>query len=207
MTKDKQIIQLTNERDEAYKRIEELEKALNEGFHESREYKRMQEEIHNLELVSKVQFQHVETEIRSDMEFTRHVKQILADNIELCKKHGINYWEGIAQKDRYAHKDFRELERENEKLRARVAALEEILKHLQAVLSAQEELPAQIRGKGRPAIDEKQKKRIMKLRKDGWTIKDIALKEGVSVGSVSKIINSPEKSKKQPKEVGLPTGE
>ena len=47
----------------------------------------------------------------------------------------------------------------------------------------------------------------MKLRKDGWTIKDIALKEGVSVGSVSKIINSPEKSKKQPKEVGLPTGE
>ena len=103
---------ITKERDEAYERITELEASANKDFRDSREYKQMQEHIRNLELSEKLQIQHAENAIRSDEKLMRQIKQIRDDNVELCREHGAEYWEGITQQDRYAHKDIRELEKQ-----------------------------------------------------------------------------------------------
>ena len=178
---------ISKERDEAYERITELEASADKDFRDSREYKQMQEHIRNLELSEKLQIQHAENSIRSDEKLMRQIKQIRDDNVELCREHGAEYWEGITQQERYAHKDIRELEKQIRNLESKVKAQELVIDHYKTILSGKEpELPER-RSKGRPGIDEEQKKRIQKCRKNGWTIKEIADTEGCSIGVVSKI--------------------
>ncbi len=181
------IARITKERDEAYKRIEELEISANKDFRDSREYRRMQEEIHNLQLGEKIKIQHVETEIKSDMRLMRQIKQIRDDNVRLCKEHGTEYWEGIAQRDRYANWDIREMEKENEDLKAKVKAQEVVLEYYKTLLAGKDPDVPEHASKGRPPIGDDQKKRIRECRRNGWTIKEIAEHEGCSVGVVSKI--------------------
>ncbi len=181
------IVQLTKERDEAYQRIEKLEMSANKDFQDSREYRRMQEEIHNLQLGERIKIQHVESEIKSDMRLMRQIKQIRDDNVRLCKEHGTEYWEGIAQQDRYANRDIWEMEKENEDLKAKVKAQEVVLEYYKALLAGKDPDVPEHAPKGRPPISEDQKKRIRQCRRDGWTIKEIAEHEGCSIGVVSKI--------------------
>lgn len=172
---------------EAYDRIQILETAANRGFRDSHEYSRMKDQIHNLELMNQLQIQAIETDYRSNINLAKQTLQIRNDNVELCKEHGVEYWEGIALHDRYTT---RELERENSKLKAKVQTLKTVNDHYKRILSGNApEHPERVKT-GRPPIHEEQKKRIRKLRKDGWTIREIADAEGLSTGSVSKICST-----------------
>lgn len=190
LTKQKQnekIERLIKERDEAYQRITELETSANHEFCDSREYQRMQEEIHNLQLMEKISQQHIETEVKGDMRLLQQIKRIRDDNAAICKEHGVEYWEGIAQKDRFAYKDLHQLEKEIVDLKAKIKAQELVLQHYKTILSGRDpDIP--VHGtKGRPPISEDQKKRIQECRRNGWTIKEISEREGCSIGVVSKV--------------------
>jgi len=88
---------------------------------------------------------------------------------------------------------------ENTKLRAKIRQLEDTVKQLRENLSAvnqellisrETETAAGQKKKGRPAtIDEATRQRIRKLKENGLTVREISKKEGVSIGTISSIIN------------------
>ena len=185
MTKQQQIGKLEKELQEAYKTIEELNKAVDEGFHASNEYKRMQEEIKTLRLTEKLAKQHRELEIRSDKRLKEEIRQLRDDNMELCAEHGKEYWEGMT--DRWDVKEMRELESKIVDLEAKVAAKDVIIEHYKDLLGGRDPLAPKEKVMGRRPIPEEQKKRIRKYRRDGYTLKEISGMEGVSIGAVSNL--------------------
>ena len=76
---------------------------------------------------------------------------------------------------------------DEQKLKAKIASQQATIDHLKSVLNGQEISVPKRMSKGRPSISEEQKRRIREYRSAGWTIKQIAEQEGLSVGVVSKI--------------------
>ena len=86
----------------------------------------------------------------------------------------------------------------NTKLMAKVRQQESIIKQLRATLAElgiETVVEAEIDGysrprRGRPSnIDDQTRQRIKELKNNGLSVREIAKKEGVSVGTVSSIIN------------------
>lgn len=116
-------------------------------------------------------------------------KKIIADNRELCKEHGVEYWVGIAGKSKWDELEAQKAEREIRELKAALEAKDAVIAHLKTVAAGGDPSPAATSHVGRPAkIDEATKKRILKLRREGWSMKQIADSEGVSKGSVARIV-------------------
>lgn len=87
----------------------------------------------------------------------------------------------------------------NNELRAKIRQQEKIIKQLRATLASlgvNEVIEAETEGYSRPkrgrplTIDDDTRQRIKQLKKSGLPVREIAKKEGVSVGTVSNIINN-----------------
>lgn len=187
MTKQEQIDRMKTELSEAYELINRLRKEANEGFIASSEYIHMQQEIKSLKLMQSMSEQHIETEIKQDKRLLHQVMKIREDNAALCQEHGIEYWEGLANVERWAVQDVRDLEKKIIDLEAKIAAKDIIITHLKDLLGGRDPLAPKERIMGRRPIPEDQKERIMAYRKKGYTLKEISQMEGVSLGAVSKI--------------------
>ena len=199
MTKQQQIEQLEKQLKEAYEMVRQVKKDADEGFKASPEYKRMEQEIKSLTLTQSLAEQHIETEIRSDRRLLEQVQKIREDNIALCAKHDIEYWDGLTQVDRWATRDIRDLEKKVTDLEAKVAAKDIIIEHLKDLLGGRDPLAPKETVMGRKPIPDDQKKRIRSYRSKGWTLKEISDMEGVSIGAVSGICKGI-KPKKEPAE-------
>lgn len=189
-TKQIKIEQLESELKMANIQIERMKKDAEESFLNSTTYKQMQQELKLLRLSEEIRQIHLENEIRLSKRELRDAREALADNKKLCKRHNVEYWIGIANKDRFTVSRIKELETENEKLAAKVKAQEITIKHLKNVLMENDETEKPAKKKmGRAPIPDETKKRIRKYRRNGYKIKEIAEMEGLSVGAVSKICN------------------
>lgn len=187
MTKQQQIERLEKELREAYEMVRQLKKDADEGFKASPEHKRMEQELRSLTLSQSLAEQHIETEIRSDRRLLEQVQKIRDDNVALCAEHGIEYWDGLTQIDKWQTRDIRDLERKVTDLEAKVAAKDIIIEHLKDLLGGRDPLAPKETVMGRKPVPEDQKKRIRSYRRKGWTLKEISEMEGVSIGAVSGI--------------------
>lgn len=197
MTKQQQIEQLEKQLKEAYEMVRQVKKDADEGFKASPEYKRMEQEIKSLTLMQSLSERHIETEIRSDRRLLEQVQKIREDNMALCEEHGIEYWEGLTQIDRWATRDIRDLEKKVTDLEAKVAAKDVIIEHLKDLLGGRDPLAPKETVMGRKPVPNEQKKRIRSYRRKGWTLKEISDMEGVSIGAVSGICKDIKVKKKQ----------
>lgn len=125
----------------------------------------------------------------------RTVKEKLAKLLDHLKQKGMSKEE--LQKVLYGYDPDREnlqlkvridvLERENEWLRSANEALASGKQPEEVVIEAQ--VPKKkIKNPGRPGISPWETGQMRKLRKEGWTIREIAERYGRSVGSVQKIV-------------------
>ena len=199
MTKQQRIEQLEEQLDEAYEIIRQMKKDADEGFKASPEYKRMEQEIKNLTLSQSLAEHHIESEIRSDRRLMQEIKKIREDNIALCAEHGIEYWEGLTQVDRWDTRDVRDLEKKITDLEAKIAAKDIIIEHLKDLLGGRDPLAPKETVMGRKPVPDEQKKRIRSYRRKGWTLREIAEMEGVSIGAVSGICKGIKCKKQQEK--------
>lgn len=191
------IERLRQELEDAYKRISELTEAANNAYHETNEYKATQQELKNLRTIVNRDIMHIESQVKTDERMRAYIEKVLADNRALCKRHGVKYWEGIAQQDRYAYRDIREMEQEITDLKALVKAKDIVIDHYKNLLSGKETERPEKRKRGRPKTDDEQVKRIRKLRRDGWTLRQIQEAEGISLGMVSKICREVKQKKEK----------
>ena len=191
MTKQEQIEQLEEQLKEAYEIIRQMKKDADEGFKASPEYNRMEQEIKSLTLSQTLAEQAIERKIRSDKNLFEQIKKIREDNINLCAEHGVDYWEGLTQIDRWADKDF---EKKIADLEAKVAAKDIIIEHLKDLLGGRDPLAPKEKVMGRKPVPDDQKKRIRAYRQKGWTLKEISEMEGVSLGAVSGICKGMKRS-------------
>ena len=95
--------------------------------------------------------------------------------------------------------DFNHAQMKITELQTKIRQQERIIKQLRATLAAlgiEEVTEVEIEGyskpkRGRPqTIDNLTRQRIKELKKNGLSVREIAKKEGVSVGTVSAVINS-----------------
>ena len=186
MTKQQRIEQLEEQLEEAYEIIRQMKRDTDKGFKASPEYKRMEQEIRGLTLSQSLAEHHIESEIRSDRRLMQEIKKIREDNIALCAEHGVDYWEGLTQIDRWTERDF---EKKIANLEAKVAAKDIIIEHLKDLLGGRDPLAPKETVMGRRPVPDDQKKRIRSYRQKGWTLREIAEMEGVSIGTVSGICN------------------
>lgn len=199
MTKQQRIEQLEEQLEEAYEIIRQMKKDAEEGFKASPEYNRMEQEIKSLSLSQSLAEHHIESEIRSDRRLLELVQKIREDNIALCAEHGIEYWEGLTQVDRWDTRDVRDLEKKITDLEAKVAAKDIIIEHLKDLLGGRDPLAPKEKVMGRKPVPDDQKKRIRSYRQKGWTLKEISELEGVSIGAVSGICKDIRGKKQQRK--------
>lgn len=196
MTKQQRIEQLEKRLEEAYEIIRQLKQDADEGFKASPEYNRMEQEIKSLSLSQSLAEQEIERKIRSDKRLFEKIKKIREDNIALCAEHGIDYWEGLTQIDRWAERNF---EKKITDLEAKVAAKDIIIEHLKDLLGGRDPLAPKETVMGRKPVPDEQKKRIRSYRRKGWTLREIAEMEGVSIGAVSGICKGIKGKKQQGK--------
>ena len=196
MTKQQRIEKLEEQLKEAYEIIRQMKKDADEGFRASPEYNRMEQEIKSLSLSQSLAERHIESEIRSDRRLMREIKKIREDNIALCAEHSVDYWEGLTQIGRWTERDF---EKKIANLEAKVAAKDIIIEHLKDLLGGRDPLTPKETVMGRRPVPDDQKKRIRSYRQKGWTLREIAEMEGVSIGAVSGICNGIKGKKRQEK--------
>ncbi len=185
--KAQRIESLEKELKEAYEEINRLRKQKSDDFTASQLYKDMSQRLKFYEITSKTDLYHLEGEIRRRIVSEIELKRLFDDNKELCKEHDVDYWLGMTVKDRYDINRIHSLERDVSKLTAQVKARDVVISHLQDVISGSELSSPKKTKAGRPPVSEDVKKRILKYRKDGHTLKEIASLEGVSIGFVSQI--------------------
>lgn len=177
--------------------IHDLQKKADEGFTASPLFNEMSRRLKYYEIFEKTEWTHLENEIRSEKADKETMKRLFDDNVALCRKHNAEYWIGLTEIDRYDKQRIHSLENDVRKLSAQVEAKDIIIKHLKDVIAGIDTPKPEKRGVGKPGISEDVKKRIRKMRRDGYALKDIADLEGISIGSVSAICKGIKKPKKE----------
>ena len=90
-------------------------------------------------------------------------------------------WDEIAE---------RKVRKEIEDLKAALEAKDIVIEHLKQIIAGEEPSLAPHKN-GRPKkIDDATQKRVRKLRREGWTMQQIADAEGISKGSVAGILKA-----------------
>ena len=195
MTKQQRIDILEKSLEEARKDYHELQKKADEGFEASPEYIRMKQDIRMYELMEGLAERKIESDIRGDWKLIEQMRKIREDNANLCKEHGVEYWEGLTD-SRYKYRDVRDYEKRVEALEAKVAAKDVIIEHLKDLLAGRDPDTPRVTVMGRRPVPEDQKKRIRSYRRKGFTLKEISEMEGVSLGAVSGICKGIKPKKK-----------
>lgn len=197
MTKQEQIDDLLKKLQEAYEIIADLKKAKDADFEKSPLYQRMRRDLILTEKLKDYEDM-FRRQNRTDMELAAQNKQLLDDNRLLCQEHDFEYWVGLSNPRLGDYFALRKLENENIELRAKMAAKDEIIEHLKSILAGEDiSTPAHRTPTGRPKIDDATKKRIRKLYREGWTMKEISEAEGVSKGFVCQTCKGIERKKKE----------
>ena len=196
MTKQEKINSLEEELAQAYKQIEELRQDADKSFRTSPEYIRMEQDIKVLKMGEALAKRHIETEIKSNKRLMSDMQKLLEDNRNLCGEHDVEYWIGITQTDRFANKEFRDYEKKITDLEVKLAAKDVIIEHYKDLLAGRDPKEPKETVMGRRPIPEEQKKRVRSYRKKGFTLKEIAEMEGLSIGAVSGICKGIKNAKK-----------
>ena len=140
--------------------------------------------------------------LQKQIESNRSYKELLQDNITLCKKHGVEYWTGMAQMWEYNETNW--LKKKIDELEATIEIQKNTIKHLHQYIgkcSTDQEVIAPVsttppKKMGRPAIDEQTKRRIRRMYPE-YSIRKISEAEGISVGAVAKIVKGKAVKKKK----------
>ena len=173
---------------ELNKKLDEMRSAKNDDFSQSPLYREMKHELLLADKLKDIEHR-LRRQALTDERTLEQIKKIREDNVELCREHGIDYWEGIASRDKYDDPDRIRAEREILELKAALAAKDQVIEHLKVIISGEEPTPAPANPIGHPTrIDDETRKRVRKLRRQGWTMQQIADAEGISKGSVANII-------------------
>lgn len=183
MTKQEQIDRLTAQVAELCNVISELRREADRGFEASPEYRRMKTE---LLLAGKVKDyeDRIRREKKADLKLLEEVRSLREDNRRLCEALGEDEYR-IGMTRGYFDRDGLEAQILN--LKASLAAKEEIISHLKAILAGEDPETPKAPVMGKPRIDEETRKRVRKFRRAGWTMSQIADAEGISKGSVHAI--------------------
>lgn len=203
MTKQQQIDQLTYLNKLLEENIKTLEKkveamiaAKDDDFSHSTVYMEMRRELLLADTLKDREGM-LRRHILMDQKAYDEYKKVLADNRELCREHGVEYWIGIANRDKWDELDAQRAQREIAELKAALEAKDAVIEHLKVVAAGGEPSPAEHKN-GRPrTIDEATQKRVRRLRREGWTLQQIADAEGMSKGSVALITKGTKKKAKE----------
>ena len=116
------------------------------------------------------------------------MKKLRDDNRDLCREHDVDYWPGITSFNGWDMRDAQRAEQRIMELEAALAAKDKIIEHLKTIIAGEDPTPTPANPVGSPKkIDEETKKRARRLRREGWTLQQIAESEGISKGSVCAI--------------------
>ena len=129
---------------------------------------------------------------QKQLESDRSYKELLQDNITLCKKHGVEYWTGMAHMWEYNETNW--LKKKIDELEATIEVQDNTIKHLRQYIgksSAEQDMIAIT-----SATPPKRRRRIRKMYPE-YSIRKISEAEGVSVGAVAKIVNGMATKKKK----------
>lgn len=166
------------------KKIAEMTKAKDDDFTHSAIYAEMRRELLLANTLKKYE-ERFRLQHKKDFKLLEEYKKLLEDNRVLCMAHDTEYWIGLSDiriGDFYA---IRHMESEILDLKAALAAKEEVIEHLKSILAGEDiSAPEKKAPNGRPRIDDATKKRIRKMYREGWTMKEISIAEGVSKGFV-----------------------
>ena len=110
----------------------------------------------------------------------RRDNEILCQQLNVCPEDlaSVISWEG--------KEPFR-MEKEIEGLKAQLKAKDIVIDYLKSVIAGRTPREPGSRPVGKQPIDEETKKRVRKLRNDGWKLKHISEYEGISIGAASHI--------------------
>ena len=197
MTKQERIENLEKELSAAYQEIRRLRELADKDFSASEEYTRMKQDLRSLELSRSLSELHIENEYKSNKRLMEEIRKIREDNAALCAEHGIEYWTGLTEADRFAGREVRDLEKKILNLEAKIEAKDAIIAYYRDVLGGRDPMAPKETVMGRRPVPEDQKKRIRSLRRKGYTLKEIAGFEGVSLGAVSNICKGIKPSQKK----------
>ena len=184
-SKQQQIDALMKELDEAYRRISKMQKEADESFQNSPLFREMSERIHFYELVEKTSLFSLESSIRKQLRSEEECRMLYEDNVALCSAHDSEYWLGMTEISRWDKSNIRSLEKEIETLQAKVQARDTVIEHLKDVIAGKEIGEPTAKKTGRKPVPKETVVRIRKYRRDGYSVREIAEMEGVSIGFVS----------------------
>ena len=207
MTKQQQIDELRKQLENAYsmiddcnKRMVEMVKKKDDDFTDSPLYRDMKRE-----LILANKLKDYENRFRSQnttaMQLYRENRILSEDNKRLCAEHDISYWEGLTDHDYFDSRAYDKLLKEKTDLEASLAAKDTIISYLKAILAGEEPTPPEMKPSGKPKkIDDATVRRIRKLYREGWTMQQISVAEGVSKGFISQSCKGVKRNKKEKSE-------
>ncbi len=171
----------------AYQQIHEMQKNADKNFENSPKYRNMRIDL-TLATTLREYEDRFRKEHKNNAEILERIKKLEDDNKALCEEHDVEYWVGLGDVRRWDYKAYEEMEKELIALRAELAAKNDVISHLKAIIAGEEpDRPEQTKPAGRPKTDDATIKRVRKYRRQGWTIRQIAAYEGISTGMVSQI--------------------
>ncbi|MBR1744054.1 MAG: helix-turn-helix transcriptional regulator [Lachnospiraceae bacterium] len=197
MTKKEQehMEQLRAELASCYEEIRKMQKNADKNFENSPKFRNMRIDL-ALATTLRDYEDRFRREHKADLELMARLKKLEDDNRALCQAHDVDYWIGLGSVRHWDYSAYENMEKELARLRAEVAAKDEVINHLKSIIAGEEpESPGEKRSAGRPKTDDVTVKRIRKYRRAGWTIRQIAAQEGISTGTVSEICKGIKPSK------------
>lgn len=181
---------LTENANTLEKKVRDMIKARDDDFSHSTVYAEMKRELLLADTL-KDREGALRRQTLMDQKAFDEYRRVLADNRELCKEHGAEYWIGIANRDKWDELDAQRAQREIAELRAALEAKDIVIDHLKQVIAGEDPSPAPARPVGSPKkIDAETEKRVRSYRRKGWTMQQIADAEGISKGSVAGILKA-----------------
>ena len=195
MTKQQEIDRLTQQVEKLYEVISELRKQADEGFEASPEYQRMKRELLLADKVGDYE-ERFRREKKAELQLQRELMRLREDNRRMCEENGIEEYRSGMMHDSREDFEFSRLESEILDLKARLLAKDEVISHLKTVLAGEDPEAPRPAIMGKPRIPEETRKRVRKLKRQGWTMSQIADAEGISKSTVHSICHETKKNAK-----------
>ena len=190
----------------------ELEKLLQEEKSLTCQLKIEIERLRNLQPISEADYARLKERLRDaekTAEYWRSAYVSIKGELSTVKEAAIRikednakllngYHPGITQEKEaiQANREYNIVVAENKKLQGMLDAKEDVIQYYRRIMASEDAVLKDViteakntrKRTGRPrVINDKMKTRIRKLRREGLTIREIASKEGVSIGTVTEI--------------------